>query len=293
MIKNLLPEIGTEIVNTNEGTIRVLVHRTSSGYPWLILSPGQGDAAESLLLLFELIWDQPLNIAVFDPLGHGLSDDPRTDYSHKSQQVVWESLLNHLQVERAFIGGYSYGAYSASMCSHALEERIAGLILIEGGYLTMTDKGETVDSETKSIIEWMRTFRYDSWDAARQAIQAQVSPWTSYDEAEFKASIVDQDGVIMLRTTENTITQMEQTLGEYSTDVLEGLTTPIILLHSTIPPEKAEMRRTGLGLFRGHAPHARIVPIANCGHTIKEHLPFVMNQILEFIEEVSGTNAGV
>lgn len=151
----------------------------------------------------------------------------------------------------------------------------------------MTDKGETVDSETKSIIEWMRTFRYDSWDAARQAIQAQVSPWTSYDEAEFNASVVDQDGVIVLRTTENTITQMEQTLGEYSTDVLEQVTTPILLLHSTLPPEEAEMRRKGLGLFRDHAPHARIVPIPNCGHTIKEHLPFVVNQILKFVAELN------
>lgn len=285
MTKNVLSEIDTEIVDTSEGTIRVLVHRTSSEYPWLLLSPGQGDAAESLLILFELIRGQHLNVAVFDPLGHGLSDEPRTDYSPKSQLVVWESLLNHLQVERAFIGGYSYGAYSASVCSHALKERIAGLILIEGGYLTMKDKGETVESETESIIEWMRTFRYDSWDGARQAVQSQVSPWTSYDEAEFNASVVEQDGVIVLRTTEYTIVQMEQALGEYSTDVLEGLTTPILLLHSTLPPEKAEMRKNGLRLFRHHAPHARIVPIPNCGHTIKEHLPFVLNQILKFVVE--------
>lgn len=113
MTKNMLPEIDSDMVNTSEGTIRVLVHQTSSEYPWLILSPGQGDAAESLLLLFELLRDQPLNIAVFDPPGHGLSDDPRTDYSPKSQQVIWESLLNHLHVERAFVGGYSYGASQA------------------------------------------------------------------------------------------------------------------------------------------------------------------------------------
>lgn len=261
MLKNLLTEIDTEIVNTSEGNIRVLVRRTSSQYPWLILSPGQGDAAESLLILFELVRDQQLNIAVFDPSGHGLSDEPRTDYSPKSQEVVWESLLNHLEVKQAFIGGYSYGAYSASICSRALAERITGLILIEGGYLTMKQKGETVDSETKSIIESMRTYQYDSWDAARQAIQAQVSPWTDYDEAEFYASLVERDDVIVLRTTENTIRQMERTLGEYSTDVLEGLTSPILLLHSTLPSEKAEMRKDGLTLFHHHAPHARIVPV--------------------------------
>ncbi len=98
------------------------------------------------------------NIAVFDPPGHGLSD----------------------------------GAYSAAMCIGALADRIMGLILIEVGYLTMKQKGKTAESEIGDILEWMRTFHFDSWDKALEAIKSEVIPWTEYDEAEFYASLVER-----------------------------------------------------------------------------------------------------
>ncbi len=283
MTRNSPTQVTTEFVCTSEGNIRVIVCRLSPDYPWLVLSPGQGEAAESLHVLLELAPSQHLNIAVFDPPGHGLSDEPRTDYSPKSQQVVWKSVLEYLQVKQAYIGGYSYGAYSAAMCIGALADRIKGLILIEGGYLTMKLKEKTAESEIEDILEWMRTFHFDSWDKALEAIKSEVIPWTDYDEAEFYASLVERDGAIVLKMAESTIIQMEQVLADYSTVMLEGFMCPILLLHSTLPPEKAEMRTRGLALFHDHAPHAQIVPIPDCGHTIREHLPFVMDQIVEFI----------
>ncbi len=286
MSQNFPLRVATEFVSTSEGNIRILVRRVSPTYPWLVLSPGQGDAAESLFMLFEISVNQQINIVVFDPPGHGLSDEPRADYSPKSQQVVWESVLEHLKVSRAYIGGYSYGAYSAAMCGGSLADRIVGLILIEGGYLTMKQKGVTVESETEDILESMSTYRFGSWDEALEVIRSQATTWTYYDEAEFYTSMVERDGAIVLRVTDNTIIQMEQTLGDYSIAVMEELTCHILLLHSTLPAEREETRAGGLALFHYHAPHAKIVPIPNCGHTIKEHLPFVMNQIAEFIRDV-------
>ena len=43
--------------------------------------------------------------------------DPKGDFGHSIWIVnfltVWESVLDKLQVTKAYIGGYSYGAYSA------------------------------------------------------------------------------------------------------------------------------------------------------------------------------------
>lgn len=279
-------KVVTQFVETEEGNIRIILRHASPSDPWLVLSPGQGDAAESLLVLLELAETHHLNIAVFDPPGHGLSDDPRTDYSPKSQLVVWQSVLQHLPVERAYIGGYSYGAYSATMCSGALGEQILGLILVEGGYLTMEQKRETLESETKKILEDMRAYRYDSWDEALEAIRSQSPTWSDFDTAQFHVSMVERNGAIVPRMTETTVRQMEQALADYSADVLDGVSCPILLLHSTLPPEKADMRTLGIDVFHARAPHAAIVPIPNCGHSIEEHLPFVMDQLAKFIHDV-------
>lgn len=286
MSSNLPWGVATEIVSTSEGNIRLVVRRESSICPWLVLSPGQGDAAESLLILFGSSLNQNINLVVFDPPGHGLSDEPLADYSPKSQQIVWQSVLDHLKVDRAYIGGYSYGAYSAAMCCGFLAHRIDGLVLIEGGYLTMQQKGVTIESETKGILDSMYSYRFKSWDEAMKAIRFQSATWTALDEAEFNTSFVERDEAIVLRTTENTIVQMEQTLGDYSPVVLENVTCPILLLHSTLPTEKKEMRENGLSELRYYAQHVKIVPIPDCGHTIKEHLPFVMDQISKFIHDV-------
>lgn len=285
MSSSLSKRFATEFLDTSEGKIRLLKHSISPAYPWLILGPGQGDSSESLLMLFDLAGQQELNIALFDPPGHGLSDEPRTDYSVDSQLSVWMSVLTHLQADRAYIGGYSYGAYSAAMCSSALSHRILGLVLIEGGYLTLEQRGITSDEETTKIISSMRAFRYNSRDEAREAIQSQTTTWSDDDEAEFESSVVERDGAIVQRTTERTIILMEQTLGDYSTVVLQTLACPILVMHATLPAEKSEMRSRGLAVLSEHAPHAKIVPIPNCGHNIKEHLPFVMDQIVNLIHD--------
>lgn len=283
MLRGLPTGVETRHITTRETNIRILVRQVSSARPWVILSPGQGDSAESMLPLFESSMNHNINIVVFDPPGHGLSDEPLTDYSVKSQRIIWESVFDYLSINRAYIGGYSYGAYSAAMCGELIADRVAGLVLIEGGYLTMKQKGATVASETKEIIDWMNTLRFGSWDEAIESIRSQAHTWSDWDTAELYTSMVERDGVIEPRTTEKTIQQMEQTLGEYSTVVLREIKCPILLLHATLPIEKEDMRESGLASFRSHASHAKIVAIPNCGHTIKEHLHFVMTQLVEFI----------
>lgn len=276
----------TEFVNTTQGRIRLVVRRVSGTDPWVVLAPGQGDSVESLFGLFESGTAPPLNLAVFDPLGHGQSDDPRIDYSPASQAVVWRGVLDHLRAARAYIGGYSYGAYSAGMCSAVLADRIHGLILIEGGYLTLSHKGETAESETAAIIEGMRTFHFETWAAARAAIQSQTStPWSAVDDAEFHAAFVEAEGMVVPRVTEETIRLMEQTLAAYSPSELDRVTCPILLLHATLPPERASMRAQGLADFQRHAPQACLIPIPEAGHTIKEHLPFVLQHIAAFVRD--------
>lgn len=157
----------------------------------------------------------------------------------------------------------------------------------------MKQKRATVESETKEIIDWMHTFRFGSWDEAIESIRSQAPTWSDWDTAELYASMVERDGIIVPRTTERTIRHMEKTLGEYSTVVLKEIKCPILLLHATLPIEKKDMRKSGLASCRTHAPHVKIVAIQNCGHTIKEHLNFVMTELAEFINPVNrGSSPG-
>ena len=278
-------KIVTEYVQMGDSKIRILLKKSDHiEAPWLVLWPGQCDAAESLFRVFDLTQHNPINIAVLDPPGHGLSDEP-LDYSLKSQQNVWESVLDRLEVTKAYIGGYSYGAYSAAMCSLALSKRVLGLVLVEGGYLAlgMGREDYTLESQIDRISASFRRRRYTSWEEARRVVKSKSPVWNEYDEAEFRLSMVEKDGFVIPRETEETMIMMEQAIAPFSPAVVDELTCPILILHATLPIGMNDIREAALAKFSQYAPQTQIVPIPNCGHTIKEHLPFVMREILTFI----------
>lgn len=108
------------------GTPLVLIHGyTSSTYSWK-------DVFEPLSKGFHLI--------VVDLKGFGFSGKPDGDYTRRAQATLVAHLLEHLNIEKAWLCGNSMGGEVALNVALASPERVAGLILIDSAGVEIQGK---------------------------------------------------------------------------------------------------------------------------------------------------------
>jgi pimeloyl-ACP methyl ester carboxylesterase len=103
---------------------------------------GSGDRATVLLpgLLVSVQMQEPLaralaargnRVVTLDPLGHGASDRPEESWRYSmnafAQQTI--GLLDHLQIERAVVGGTSLGANVTLEVASIAPERLQGMLI--------------------------------------------------------------------------------------------------------------------------------------------------------------------
>lgn len=109
------------------GTPLVLIHGyTSSTYSWK-------DVFEPLAKTFHVI--------AIDLKGFGFSGKPDGDYTRRAQSVLVAHLLEHLNVEQAWLCGNSMGGEVALNVALANPQRVAGLILVDSAGVEVPGSG--------------------------------------------------------------------------------------------------------------------------------------------------------
>lgn len=104
-------------LDKGEGTPVVLIHGyTSSTYTWK-------DQFDELSKKYRVI--------AVDLKGFGFSDKPDGDYSRRAQGEVVASLLDRLQIPRAWLVGNSMGGETALNVAVAHPDKVLGLVLID------------------------------------------------------------------------------------------------------------------------------------------------------------------
>ncbi len=99
--------------------------------PPTILTPGLLLSQKMQTPLARSLAKRDNQVVTLDPLGHGASDRPRQMWRYSipefSKQVV--ALMDHLELERAVVGGTSLGANISLEVAAAAPERLAGAIV--------------------------------------------------------------------------------------------------------------------------------------------------------------------
>jgi pimeloyl-ACP methyl ester carboxylesterase len=114
------------------GTPLVLIHGyTSSTYSWK-------DVFEPLSRTFRVI--------AVELKGFGFSGKLDGDYSRRAQATLVARLLEHLNLEKAWLAGNSMGAEVALNVALANPERVAGLILIDSAGIDVKGAGSLAPS---------------------------------------------------------------------------------------------------------------------------------------------------
>jgi pimeloyl-ACP methyl ester carboxylesterase len=110
---------------------RLVYDDSGGGERVVVLLPGLLFSRKMHHPLAEALGDRGYRVLCLDLLGHGDSDRPAEMWNYSmtifGRQAI--ALLDHLEVERAVIGGTSLGANAALEAAAASPERVKGLLL--------------------------------------------------------------------------------------------------------------------------------------------------------------------
>ena len=102
---------------------------------------------------------QHYRFIVWDPRGHGRSESPlrREQYGIQLSVADLHGLLNHLDVEKAYVGGLSMGGGIAARFAVAHPERVAALLIIDSASASGLPKTAGMVAMRQKTIELAET----------------------------------------------------------------------------------------------------------------------------------------
>ncbi len=146
------------------------------------------------------------SVVAMDLRGHGLSDAPTEGYDH--EQLAEDAIAvaegagllefaddagpDGVRGARPFVvAGHGFGAVVAAWTAHALADRCAGLVLVDGGWTDLpTEMGMTPDEWLAAIAEPPEVLRsIDAWLADRSAFDP--ATWDADQERAARSEVVE------------------------------------------------------------------------------------------------------
>ena len=251
---------------------------------WLILWPGMGGTAEQFISLLKKRSKLKLNVIAIDPPGHGLSEDWTADaFTIEATQQIWKGIMTFSAINAAYIGGHSYGAYSALWAIEAIGQRVKGIVLLDGGYLETFQDIDFHDLSQQNLA-YIDSQKFDSWEEYIQAERQQAPYWNEDLERMACSTMKAVNGKIVLRISHKTADQVSRLLQEFSIKRLPMIDLPVLLLYASLPHEFKEERERGIANLKARVPQLKAIEVPNSQHDVMVDQPqFVCEQLLEFI----------
>jgi pimeloyl-ACP methyl ester carboxylesterase len=225
-----------QFVQANNIRLHYLDHRSdhpsgAGGGPILILLPGLTANARCFDGLVRAGLSQRLRVLALDLRGRGLSDKPATGYSMADHAADVIALLDALKIERAVIGGHSFGGLLTFYLAANFSERVSKLVVIDAAV-------KLVNSQTRELIKPSLDRlgqRSPSWQSYIEAIKR--APyfdgwWDQAIESYFRADVqFNEDGGVQPRSRpENIAEAMDRAQREDWDRHLAAIKQPALLL---------------------------------------------------------------
>jgi pimeloyl-ACP methyl ester carboxylesterase len=136
-------------------------------------------------------------VMALDPRGRGRSAKPRHGYGYQVHVADTMALLDLFGFEHVVLAGHSYGAVIGLLIAAWYPERVAGLILIDGGTVIQESTREAV----QLIVDRLETV-YPSLEAYLGLLRMApwFQPWTPELEIALAASVEEVPGGVRALT---------------------------------------------------------------------------------------------
>ena len=218
---------------------------------------------------------------IWDPRGHGKSDSPprREQYSTEISAGDLHGLLDHLGMERAYVGGLSMGGGIATRFTMAHPERVAALLIID----SFSASGLPTPPATRAMRERTIELAETQGMGAMADYIVQTNPnLRTQAEAGPEAREVLRRMYLDLDPTGYANSVRAILESEFPTERLSEITAPTLVLVGEEDPAREAAYLTHTAILG-----SRYVVIPGAGHLSNLDTPAQFNShILEFLQRV-------
>lgn len=123
----------------------------SVAHPPVLLIHGLASAAAIWDLVAPLVAEQGRQVYALDQRGHGESDKPATGYDFATIVADDHALLDALALPQAVVVGHSWGGAVALNLAATYPDRVAALVLVDGGFMELARRAWTHDQAIAAL----------------------------------------------------------------------------------------------------------------------------------------------
>ncbi len=220
------------------------------------------------------------HILAFDLPGHGNAEkcNKKTDYQPAKLAEKIHEKLSKLEKQSFYLMGHSLGGNIALYYGEKYPEKLKGIILLDGGYITPSEFGSLEEQLQESERHYTES-RYDSWKDFIEEEKKEYSSWSKELEVAARARVKEVNNEIQLKVELDTIQAFITVFFEESVkDILERIKVPILLLTASEPEEVNAIRESSCKRFEQLANAATIISIPKAGHDLFSDQPILIAQ---------------
>lgn len=181
-------------------------------------------------------------------------------------RIVLRAADEHGVDRFAFVGS-SWGGVVGVHLAARHPERVAALVLLDGGHVDIS--GDRGRAELERAFEQEHAgYAFDGWDALLDHVRARVRPWRPALEARYRAGMTERDGkVVPLADPRAPAWAFHGAVVEPPSREHERLTVPVLLVLANDGAHPDAVAR-----FRRAVPQAEVV-VLDSGHDVAEGAP--------------------
>ena len=218
---------------------------------------------------------------VWDPRGHGRSDSPLSaaDYTQEIFAQDLKGLLDHLDIQEAYVGGLSMGGGIATRFTMLYPERVAALLI--------TDSASASGRETPQETRHMREDIIRLAETEGMQAVAEYSMKNNPNISGTAAAGKEQESLIrQMYLSLNPVGYAHSTRmilnAVFDSSLLQGIDRPTLVLAGEEDPALPACR-----FIHGQIQGSQLVVIPKAGHLSNLDQPEAFNQaVMEFLAKV-------
>ncbi len=224
---------------------------------------------------------QHYRFIVWDPRGNGKSESPphREQYGQQISAEDLSELLNHLCIEKAYVGGLSMGGGIAARFAVTHPERVAALLIIDSTSASGLPVSEAMRAMRQKTIELAETQNMEA--VADYAIETNPNLKT---QAEVSPEARERLRRMFLNLNPTGYANSIRTLIEetFPTERFSTITMPTLVLVGEADPALEAARLT-----HEKIPGSQLVILPNAGHLSNLDCPEAFNsRVLAFLRSL-------
>jgi pimeloyl-ACP methyl ester carboxylesterase len=237
---------------------------TEPAGPPIVLVPGLASTAWVWLPVARRL-AQDRRVVAMDLRGHGRSDAPTEGYDLATLGRDVEAVVDAVAPGRepVVLAGHGFGAIVAASAAALLGDRVARLVLVDGGWEDVAGSiGMDPDEFLRTIEEPPEVLRsMASFLADRAAFDP--ATWDADQERAARATVVETAaGRLLASTRPHALTASVEAMFTYRpAEVLSAVRAPIVGLIATSPPPA------------GDVPPFELVRVEAIGHNLMRYRP--------------------